>query len=95
MYKSLQCYIPSFKSSYKSIGLVPEKKPKIDLKDDGHGGHLGFSIGIILAVLMYKSPQCYIPSFKSIGLSVQEKKHKIYFQDGGHGGHLGFRLDQF
>ena len=26
----------------------------------------------------------YLPSFKSIGFSVQEKKRKIDFQDGGH-----------
>ena len=26
--------------------------------------------------LMYKSPRCFIPSFKSTGLSVQKKKRK-------------------
>ena len=40
--------------------------------------------------LIYKSPQCFLASLKSIGLSVQEKKRKIDFQDGGHGGHFGF-----
>ena len=40
--------------------------------------------------LIYKSAWCFIPSFKSIGLSVQEKKRKIDFQDGHHGGYLGF-----
>ena len=39
--------------------------------------------------LIYKSPQCFLPSFESIGLSVQEKKRKIDFQDGGH---LGFPI---
>ena len=31
---------------------------------------------------IYKSPRCFLPSFESIGLSVQEKKRKIDFQDG-------------
>ena len=39
--------------------------------------------------LMYKSPQCFLPSFESIGLSVQKKKGKIDFQDGRH---LGFPI---
>ena len=30
--------------------------------------------------------QCFLPSFESIGLSVQEKKRKIDFQEGFHGG---------
>ena len=42
--------------------------------------------------LIYKSPQCFLPSFESTGLSVQEKKRKIDFQDGSHGGHLGFPI---
>ena len=41
--------------------------------------------------LIYKSPQCFLPSFESIGLLVQEKKRKIDFQDGHHGS-LGFRI---
>ena len=41
---------------------------------------------------MHKSPRCFLPSFKSIGISVQEKKLKINFQDGGHGSHLGFPI---
>ena len=41
---------------------------------------------------IYKSPQCFLPSSESTGLSVQEKKRKIDFQDGGHGGHLGFLI---
>ena len=35
-----------------------------------------------------KSPRCFLPSFESIGLSVQ-KKGKIDFQDGHH---LGFPI---
>ena len=40
--------------------------------------------------LIYKSPRCFLPSFESIGLSVQEKKQKLDFQDSCHGGHLRF-----
>ena len=54
-----------------------------------HDGHLGFPIGSILSIFIYKSPRCFIPSFESIGLSVQEKKRKIDFQDGRH---LGFLI---
>ena len=39
--------------------------------------------------LIYKSLQYFLPSFQSIGLSVQEKRLKIDYQDGSHGGHLG------
>ena len=38
---------------------------------------------------IYKSPQCFLPSFESIGLSVQNKKGKIDFQDDHH---LGFPI---
>ena len=37
--------------------------------------------------LIYKSPRCFLPSFESIGFSVQKKKGNIDFQDGRH---LGF-----
>ena len=33
---------------------------------------------------IYKPPRCFLPSFKSIGLSVQKKKGKIDFQDSRH-----------
>ena len=42
--------------------------------------------------LIYKSRWCFLPSFESVGFSIQEKKWKIDFQDGGHGGHLGFPI---
>ena len=57
-----------------------------------NGGQLGFTIGTILAILIYESPQCFLPSFESTGLSVQEKKRKIDFQDGCHGGHLVYPI---
>ena len=38
-------------ASLESTGLsVQEKKRKIDFQDGGHGGHLGFLIGTILAI---------------------------------------------
>ena len=38
-------------ASLESICLsVQEKKQKIDFQDSGHGGHLGFPIGMILAI---------------------------------------------
>ena len=54
------------------------------------GGHFGFLIRTILSIFDLQVPPCFLPSFESIGLSVQEKKRKIDFQDGRHGGHLGF-----
>ena len=49
---------------------------------------LDFRSEIFWLVLFYKSPQCFLPSFESTGLSVQ-KKRKTDFQDGGH---LGFPI---
>ena len=42
--------------------------------------------------LIYKSSWYFLPSFESIGLSVQEKKRKIDFQNSGNGGHLWFLI---
>ena len=47
IYKSPICFQPSFVSNGFS---VQEKKRKIDFQDGCHGGHLGFSIGTILAI---------------------------------------------
>ena len=38
------------------------------------------------------TPRCFLPSFKSMGLSVQWKKRKIDFQDGRHSDHFGFPI---
>ena len=47
IYKSPRCFL----ASLESIGLsVQEKKQKIDFQDGCHGGHLGFPIGMILAI---------------------------------------------
>ena len=40
------------------------------------GGHLGFSMERVELFLIYKSPKCFLQSFKSVGLSVEEKKGK-------------------
>ena len=42
---------------------------------------------------MYKSPWCFLSSFKSTDLLVQEKKRQIDFQYSHRGGHLGFRIE--
>ena len=47
---------------------------------------------MILAFFNLQAPQCFLPSFKSIGLLVQEKKRNKDFQDGHHGSHLGFPI---
>ena len=70
--------------------IVQEKKLKIDFQDGSHGRYRGFPIGTILAIcdLQVASmlptqkgkrkvqgvPQSQIPSFESIGLSVQESR---------------------
>ena len=47
IYKSPRCFL----STFETIGLsVQEKKRKIDFQDGCHGGHLGFPIGMILAI---------------------------------------------
>ena len=68
------------------------RSKKTDFQDDRHCGHLGFPIRRILDFLIYKSPRCFLPSFESIGLSVQEKKRKLDFQDGQLGDELGFPI---
>ena len=87
IYKSPKCLLPSF----KSIGLsVHEKKRKIDFQDGHHGGHLGFQIGTILTIFLFKSH--LNASYQVLGLMVQEKKRKINFQDDRHGSHLGYPI---
>ena len=56
-----------------------------------YGDHLGFTIRTVLLFFIYKSPRCFLPSFKSFGISVQKKKRKIYFQECRHNGPLGSR----
>ena len=75
--------------NFKSISLVQEKKVKTEFQDGRHSRNLRFPIATIELFSIYKSPQSFLSSFESIGLSVQKKKRKIDFQDGRH---LGFPI---
>ena len=57
---------------------------KIDFQDNYHGSHLGFRIGMILAIFDLQAALILPTKIGSIGFSVQEKKPKIDFHD-GHG----------
>ena len=47
----------------------------------------------IPAIIFYQQVTSYLlPSFESVGLSVQEKKFQIHFQDSGSSGHVGFLI---
>ena len=48
------------------VNLPQEKKFKIDFQD---GGHVRYLMRMILAILIYKSPLYFLPSFESMGLS--------------------------
>ena len=78
-----------------SIGhLVQERKEKINFQDGSEDGYFGFLISMIWAIFfIYKSPECFLPSFKSVGLLVKEKKQKVDWLDGSCGDHLGFPIE--
>ena len=77
----------------KSIGLlVQEKKRKIDFQDGGHGGHLGFPIGTILAIFDLQVTPMLPSKFEVNWPFGSGEEAKIDFQDGGHGSHLGFPI---
>ena len=40
-----------YQTSFESIGLSAQKKFNIDFQAGSHGGHLGFTIRTILAIL--------------------------------------------
>ena len=46
IYKTPRCFL----ASLESTGLSVQEKRKIDFQDGGHGSHLGFPIGTILAI---------------------------------------------
>ena len=64
--------------SYFLFTSHPEKF-KTDFHDDYRGGHLGFMIGMFLAVLTYKSLWYFLLIFESTDISVQEKKDQNRF----------------
>ena len=72
--------------------FVLGEKAKKDFQDDSHGGNLGFPLGTSLAIFIYKSPRCFLPSFMSLGLRFRRRNEKTDFQDGGNRGHLGFPI---
>ena len=77
----------------ESTGLsVQEKKRKIYFQDGGHGGHLGFPIGTILAIYDLQVI-LMLPSKFGVNWPFSSgEEEKIDFQDGRHGGHLGFPI---
>ena len=62
---------------------VQEKKLKIDFQDCGH---LGFTIGRILAIFYLKVSTKFWVSWPFV------QQCKIYFHDDSHGSHLGFQI---
>ena len=76
----------------ESIGLSVQKKRKIDFQDGGHGGHLGFPIGTILAIFNLQVTLMLPSKFGVNWPFGSGEEAKIDFQDGGHGGHLGFLI---
>ena len=81
--------LPSFESNGLS---VQEKKRKIDFQDDCHGGHLGFLIGMILAIFDLKITLMLTTQFEVNKPFGSGEEVKNTFQDGRHSGHLGFPI---
>ena len=76
----------------KSIGLsVKEKKSKIDFQNGGHGGHLGFPIGPILAIFDLQVTPMIPTTFQVNWPFGSGEEAKIDFQH-SHGIHLGFQI---
>ena len=72
--------------------LVEEKKRKIDFQDGGHGGYLGFLIGMMFAIFNLQVTPMLPSKFGVNWPFIQEKKQTTDLQDSGHGGHLGFPI---
>ena len=74
----------------ESVGLsVQDKKRKINFHD---GGHLGFPIGMILAIFDLQVTPTLPSNFGVNWPFGSGEEAKIDFQDGGHGGQLGFPI---
>ena len=86
------CFLASLESSGLS---VQEKKQKIDFQDGGHGGHLGFPIGMILAIFDLQVTQVLPSEFGVNWPYGSGKEAKIDFQDGCHGFPIGMILAIF
>ena len=77
----------------EAIGFsVQEKKRKLDFQEGGHGGHLGFPSGTILAIFdLQVTPM--LPSKFGVNWPFGSgEKRKIDFKDVGHSAHLGFPI---
>ena len=75
----------------ESTGLSVQEKRKIDFQDGGHGGHLGFPIGTILAIFDLQVT-LMLPSKFGVNRPFGSEEAKKDFQDDGHGGRLGFPI---
>ena len=80
IYKSSWYCLPSF----ESIGISVQKKFKIHFQYGNRGGHLGFPIGLILAIFDLQVTPILPTKFWVSWLSVQKEKFKMDLQDGGH-----------
>ena len=89
IYKSPQCFLPSF----KSIGLSVQEKETIDFQDGHHGGPLWFPIRMILVTFnLQVSPMLPTKFQVNWPFSSEEGKIHVDIQDGDHSGHLGFPI---
>ena len=86
-FRCIRCFL----SSFKSIGLFVQKKGSIDFQDGGHGGHLGFCIGTILAIFDLQVTPMLQTKFQ-VNWPFSSGKVKKKIQDGRHGGHFGSRI---
>ena len=82
-----------FLTSFKSIGLfVQEEKWKIDSQNGRHGGHLGFSIGLILAIFDLQFTPMRPTKFQVNWPFGSGGEVKNRFSRWPHSGHLGFLI---
>ena len=63
---------------------------KTDFQDGGHGSHLGFPIGRILAITDLRHPDASYQVQVNWHFSSEEQMKNIFFQDTSQCGHLGF-----
>ena len=70
--------LPTFVPSFQSTGLsVQEKKQKIDFQNDGHGGHLGFPIGTILAIFNLQVTLMLPTKFRELTFGFRRRSEKF------------------
>ena len=75
------------------MGLsIQEKKRKIDFQDGNCGGHLVFSIRMILAIFYLQLTSMILTKFQVNWPFGSGEEGQNRFQNGCHGGHLGFLI---